>query len=585
MREEKYSNIVSENKETIEEQKEKDLSLTRELKFSALQERLDKDSEDQEEILSAEERIALAKKRLEAEQKEKLDASSDFSNLLVPEQKNKNDDDIYITKTLKPVKLPRKIFKIVFKLAFFCVFVFLLYFGTKNYLIPEVQKRFFATPLNIFEKNLEGLIDYVEKLDEFDYQDVFKVETDIKINSNIDGFAELKDYNFLTTTYYGKENNLFANQYTIAKDDASFSYTIYEKNNNMYDHFSTSSNIYNHGEITELVDESFQNRLANAYYSDFPKKLILKELNLLKDELMEENITSTDDELTFNDITMSVKRISFTLEGKKLDEFLKKNEEELLKDDLINSYIDSFNIGDEADVTSNPIEEIIDELINDLDSLSINLYTDEKNKFVGVDIEENGFRTFHYYTDQANLFSIYLNLGDTNAKEDSENSTIELVGRKKSTTSSVDVLYNTKEIGSLVISAFTPEKISLTYEVYVDDIKFSGDLLIYNDHENRNIEFSVRSLGNFLNITTKDKYSKQEKIEDFDNFKTTNYLEEPYTNESSTFLNALREKNMLDAFNAYLYFLSPEEDEETETPPPAIDNGVPASPPEGAVTA
>ena len=154
MREEKYSNIVSENKETIEEQKEKDLSLTRELKFSALQERLDKDSEDQEEILSAEERIALAKKRLEAEQKEKLDASSDFSNLLVPEQKNKNDDDIYITKTLKPVKLPRKIFKIVFKLAFFCVFVFLLYFGTKNYLIPEVQKRFFATPLNIFEKNL-----------------------------------------------------------------------------------------------------------------------------------------------------------------------------------------------------------------------------------------------------------------------------------------------------------------------------------------------------------------------------------------------------------------------------------------------
>lgn len=585
MREEKYSNIVSENKETIEEQKEKDLSLTRELKFSALQERLDKDSEDQEEILSAEERIALAKKRLEAEQKEKLDASSDFSNLLVPEQKNKNDDDIYITKTLKPVKLPRKIFKIVFKLAFFCVFVFLLYFGTKNYLIPEVQKRFFATPLNIFEKNLEGLIDYVEKLDEFDYQDVFKVETDIKINSNIDGFAELKDYNFLTTTYYGKENNLFANQYTIAKDDASFSYTIYEKNNNMYDHFSTSSNIYNHGEITELVDESLQNRLANAYYSDFPKKLILKELNLLKDELMEENITSTDDELTFNDITMSVKRISFTLEGKKLDEFLKKNEEELLKDDLINSYIDSFNIGDEADVTSNPIEEIIDELINDLDSLSINLYTDEKNKFVGVDIEENGFRTFHYYTDQANLFSIYLNLGDTNAKEDSENSTIELVGRKKSTTSSVDVLYNTKEIGSLVISAFTPEKISLTYEVYVDDIKFSGDLLIYNDHENRNIEFSVRSLGNFLNITTKDKYSKQEKIEDFDNFKTTNYLEEPYTNESSTFLNALREKNMLDAFNAYLYFLSPEEDEETETPPPAIDNGVPASPPEGAVTA
>lgn len=561
MREKKFANILDdypeEVVEEIKEETQEKLSMTRELKFKELQDKIDEEdivSSVTEEVKleetdTPEETITLESSKKELKQKAK-EEKKECKAL---------QEDLYLTSSFKPLRKRfklNKLFKFIFTLLLIIGIL-----GAFGYFVvwPLYNKYMDSKPKAIFEHAIDYIADtaYNTIDSNWSYTDDFSsLEFGLMIESDED-----VDY---ANTYYGFNfgfNDTQAEEYIYIKNpetNEEYGISLLVDNDMMY-YKTTLSDIFygseNDSEINfGLYDEDGE---QISISKEEIKYFIDTERNTIKKLLLDKYIKAEADEIEIDGKTIDVTKNSYTLTGEDFEVISDKYKDILLKD---KKYLEIF-----AKIAGISVEEVKEEYFENVDTevdedytLSFNIYTIKGNKVVGFDIEENGFRILYLYYNE-DEFDFHLNLTtDEDCLEGrdcvmSNMMVLDLKGTYKDDYTEVVVEYNEDEVATLDIREFSFEKIDLDYDIDYMDFELEGTLKIDLDtdkHEYK-AEVLVDIDGTEMNIVFDLKLKDEFKLEEINPEKVEEYTEKKFNDEVESFYYALDEVGLVDEFDLW----------------------------------
>lgn len=535
MREQKYKDIMNTEEEKIEET----LSMTRELKFKDIQEQLDED------------------KPLKSNQKKTSKNNEGAKNT---KPVNSSDyEDIYLTTSFKPLKKRIKLKK-VFKI----VFIFILLAGITGSFVyfiglPMYKKYNDSKPKIIFNHTVDFLSNKLTSVVENVYYEKDTIYSDINFNldSNMESLKILKDYTYGYQIGINPHEKIYEDIAYVKDQNEKHGFHYIEKENNAYIHLSNSENYLNLGKTEE--DDEFYN-----FYKKYLKDLsvdkeesiyvIRKELDIFKEILEPNLITSNKDELEILDETKKVTRNSFTVDKKEATRLNKKYYELVSRDDKLVEILAKMDSQTKEEYLKELEEKLKDDYEEDYKFI-INIYTMNGTEFVGFDIEENGFRRIYFYKNKEN-FSFYANF--TKDKEclkgndcvASNRKIIELTGRKKEDSTEVEVKYNNITYATLKMHSFNKEKISFDYDLKIKDYNLKGDFTLNLNLEKKeyNIDFAIKRNETYARLKLFIGLKGNEQFGRIDEDKVLKYTEETFEKEWNDFGNYLEEKELAEGY-------------------------------------
>lgn len=594
MREKKYAGVldnnVNESKNTQEDITE-ELSMTRELKFKDLQEKIDtelvdykKDNTDvfnNDSDLSKKTELSVTDDTKENDSDE--DKNKENDSVIV----NKTDDveqvkdeDIYLTTSFKPFRKRfrlKKVFKVLFTMILLiaCGLAF-----TYFVVLPFYNMYQNSRPKAIFEGSIDyianSFIDVINKgLDDTNsgllYEDInFKIDTNIS------------ELSFLSSSTLGyryavnSKDRIYEEFIYVKDDNDKYGVSYIEQQGKSYVKVSSSDNYLFYGDVDEEEDNLFY-QVINEYLESMAsiKKedmvyFIEKERDVLKELFLDKYFSFEKDEIEINGEDFVVIKNSFSLDGKSVGELLKRYNELLLKDDKyleILAEINEMSVSEVKEIYFAEIEEIEEEY-----SLVFNIYTVNGINVVGFDIEGNGFRDIYAYFKDGN-FDVHLNL---TTNEDclegndcvlSDMFVIDLYGENKDTYTDVTIKYNDQELAKLEIKSFDLEKIDFDYTINYEEESIRGDFLMMLDFENNLycLDLSSKFDDNYIDLNLNMDFGEDNDFGYVNDDKVINYTEKKLENEVDDLCLKLKELGLLDVYDFWFEFLNELTLEDVET--------------------
>ena len=539
MREKKYANVLNDDFSVIEESKiadnEEKLSMTRELKFKDLQESID-NSRSKENIVNGAtdlgdtEEVVLSIK----DYNEIRDNEKDIEDELNDEKKKENNEDIYLTTSFKPFKKRfklRKVFKFIFMLLLIVlIFVSLFFF----IILPLYNKYQSSKPKAIFDATLNYIGEQLNSIVDVSYSDsgIFNKSITIDFNSNIEELNSLNSrklgLNIFNDLVSKSEAFIF-----IEDEKDKYGFSLINDGNDVYYKFTSNENFLKTNRDNSLFSK-YEDYFNISYSKNDLNYYIDTNINILKEIITEDLISSERDEIEVNGESLSVMNNSLKLDKELIVELEKKYNNAVLNDEKLMKIVASLYNMSLEDVKKSY------ENVNTYDddySLIINIYTIKGNEFVGFDIEENGFRNIYYYINNGN-FEGHLNL---NNEEDclevgncllGNQMVIDLVGIKKGNHTEVQLMINNNEICTLEVRSFNHQKIDFNYKLNVSGVFYEGTftLDIDKDKEEYNFNVSIDYDSEYLNIMIQIKNSDKTNISEIDLEHVINYNDTLFQN-------------------------------------------------------
>lgn len=561
MREKKFANILDDYPEEvvqeIKEETQEKLSMTRELKFKELQDKI-----DEEDIPSSTEEIKVEKVEISNDEDITLELSKKELKQKAKEEKNElkvMQEDLYLTSSFKPLRKRfklNKLFKFVFSLL---IVVGVL--GALGYFVvwPLYNKYLASKPKVIFEHAIDYVADTAYNTidsnwsysDDFSYLDIgFMVEADEDV-----------DY---VNTYYGFKfgfNDNDAEEYIYIRDNETneeYGVSLLIDDDMAY-YKSTYSDIFYGMENDSEVQFGLYNDDGEkiSISKEEIKYFIDKERNTIKELLLDEYISSEQDEIEIDGKTIDVTRNSYTLTGEDFKSIREKYKDILLKDKKYLEIFAKFDGSSVDDVKENYFEYVDDD-IEDNYTLSINIYTVKGNEVVGFDVEENGFRVLYLYFNE-DEFDFHLNLTtDEDCLEGrdcvSENMiVIDLKGTYKDDFTEVVVEYNEIEVATLNIRELSFEKVDLDYEIEYMDFEIEGTLkldLNVDKHEYK-ANVLVDYEGTEMKLIVEAKYDDEFKLSEINPENVEEYSDSKVTKDLENLYYSLDEVGLVEEFDMW----------------------------------
>ena len=564
---------------------EEKLSMTRELRFKELQEKID----DEETNKIVEEAIAKSKKKVN-EQIIPMELEKEIDELLELESKKQNrrkkvlledmedekvgllndrnseedititkvsvDDELYLTSSFKPFrkriktsKVVKFFFKLLFIIALLGSFIYFVVLPLYKMLEDSRPESVFDHTLDYLQEQANLFLDSNIPIDSENYS----LEAIFDIDSNVKDLKSYVDNDFVFNLGYSSKDNLFKRGYYVQnKEKVKHGITYIEKDNYLYTKMTTNDNYLKHGLVEDkrfLIDDKLVNRDDYKYYID-------KLIKVLKESINEEDLVANKEELEIDGITIDVVRNSLELNKEQLLKLEKEIKSKLLKDEyflkvgsvILNCSLD--DIKKSYSEESNYEEDYV---------LSFNIYTTKGTKFVGFDIEENGFRNYYFYKYE-NKFEAHVNLSANNFcidEKDCMNSSrtvIDFIGTTKNDKTKVDVFLNDNDIGSLNVFDFNSDRVDFDYNIVLSDIKYQGDVLLeYNKGKKKyDVNFSLKFKDDYVKIVGNVLFDSFTGVADIDSDKVLDFNSTLSTQENLEFYSELDKLLMKDSYNIYI---------------------------------
>lgn len=568
MREKKYANVLDTDFEEnvivnndLDDDVETKLSMTRELKFKELQESIDTSEADRPELV--EEKIEEVFIDDLKEEKNILEDTDLLFDEKVSKKKKKKDvinDDIYLTASFKPFKKRirlKKIFKVLFSLILFAALgISLTYF----LIIPIYNKLQSSKPKAIFDASITYVGEQFGKIIDLTYMDmdVFDLEAIFNFESNIEELDVLTKDDFGIKVGVDPDKEVLETMYFVENNNEKHGYSIINNNNELYYKFSNSENYIKRKNNSEVVDfDSIKEMYTSKVSLDEYKYYIDANVKILKEVITDDLLTFEKDEIEIDGKSFNVVKNSLVFNKNTMEEFEKKYNEKVLKEDKllrIEALINGISVS-EVEESYNNINEYDDDF-----SLVINIYTIKGNKIVGFDVEEDGFRNIFYYNYNGK-FEAHFNLGDdTCTKEDCllENKfVIDLVGTKKDNYTEVQIMYNDEKVGTLDVRTFNYEFIDFDYDLIIGDIVLEGTVKvdINKEQEEFNFKFSFEFNNQYVDMEMKVKFYINSNIGYVDSEHIINYTDKVFNAEYSNLEEKLKEIDSLELFELFISVL------------------------------
>jgi len=490
-----------------------------------LRENLEEDSDDAKvEISIQDEEETTAEVDIEdildeASKKEEISAKElKIKEINKEDEKKKKDDDIYLTTSFKPF---RKRFRIGHFLK--VLFILLIIFGAIGSFIyyvgiPLYKKYIDSKPKIIFDHAVDyvalkanSIIDFAFASDEIIYNDI-----NFELDTNVEDYRFLNGTSYGLSSYLNIEKKLYDFSLYIKNNNNKYGVNIIKEDTDDYIKYSTSDKYIlvpkNNDEGQEKENQNLFAKLKKDLNSiniakDDTKYVINKMADIIKEMLSSDYITSSKDEIEVAKEKVKVTRNSYEI-GKKEAEALDKRYYELVtEDEKLVELLANLEELNKEEYLKKLESDVIEEYDNEY-KLIFNIYTIEGTKFVGFDIEENGFRTVYYYKNQAGDFEFYINMTedeDCLAGNDcvaNEREVLELTGEAKDNRQEVKVKYNDILYASLDVWDFNKEKINTDYEIYNKEETIKGNLTIGLDNNKKeyNITLGFKKDDEYMNF-------------------------------------------------------------------------------------
>ncbi len=574
MREKKYAEIAksSKKKEKVDSiEKEEKLSMTREMKFKELQEKMDIEDNSidvhLEEENKLEEKLEKENKPKRGRPKKKVEVTNKELGLKKPKvedlldetkeiKKTTDIDDLYLTTSFKPLrnrfkvsKLIKVLFTLICIIGMLSAFIYFIAIPVYKMIVDGQPKAIYDSSIDYIVNTLNTNLDDMSDNFDDDY-----LEYKFGITSNME---ELKAINNKKIGFgVGIDRNTKLGYATLftEKDNERYGLDILQKDNDEYIHFTGSEKYLLTEEVsqddifTSVVD--MFDELSSIKTDDY-KYIVTTNGNILKELITEEMLKSKFEEIKINNQELKVVRNTLEFDKDSMSEFLKRFSEKTLEDDkLIKLYAELF------EVSNNDIKDVFKDIVEVEDnySLTINIYSYKGNQIVGFDVEENGFVVMSYYNLDGN-FNIHINLTEDECDENEdcvlgENVIIDLIGTKQEDYTKVEINYNDEEIATLKVREFSLKKMDLDYRIIFNDLVIDGDFYYEKKEMIEKLDLMLEFGGEFIRISVESN-NDDSLIPEIPTNNIVNYSDNLFSQEYEYFLERLEEHELDGSFDLW----------------------------------
>lgn len=576
---------TTKNKRKNVESEEK-LSMTRELKFKDLQDKIDEEEADRivneaikkskskpkkkiddtferelDELLEKEAKKVKKKKESKHEKMSVVDLNDE-----VKVKKVDLEDDLYLTTSFKPFrkrfklsKLLKFLFKTLFLLALLVAFAYFVILPLFNMLNDSKPKVIFDKSLDYIQESVNNFFGGdVSNIDKFSYKFSFNVD------GNMEEISNVIDSDFVFAGAVDAKRQAFDASFFVNSKDTNYGYSILEREGTNYINFSTSDvyiKDFFENSDSSLIEKYFESlddmsRASSSEYKYYVDKIV----KTLKKLITDEDLIATKEEITIDGVTSNVVRNSLKLDKKRIEKLERDISKILIKDKKfleIEAKISETSI-DEVEKSYNEFEQYDDDYL-----LTFNIYTVKGNKFAGFDIEENGFRNIYYYNID-NKLELHLNLSSTEECRnggdcaEADRMILDFVGTKKEGEIIVDLLFNNEDVGSLIFNEFSEEKIDFDYKLIIADIMYEGNIYIKINEKEEKIElgFSFELDDEQIVVNVLYDFNTGGDVIDFDTSKALEMSTDVLQKEVDVFNYKLKVDGVLDKYTFYQYIIA-----------------------------
>lgn len=565
---------------------EEKLSMTRELKFKDLQDKIDEEEADRivneaikkskskpkkkiddtferelDELLEKETKKVKKKKESKHEKMSVVDLNDE-----VKVKKVDLEDDLYLTTSFKPFrkrfklsKLLKFLFKTLFLLALLVAFAYFVILPLFNMLNDSKPKVIFDKSLDYIQESINNFFgDDVSNIDKFSYKFSFNVD------GNMEEISNVIDSDFVFAGAVDAKRQAFDASFFVNSKDTNYGYSILEREGTNYINFSTSDvyiKDFFENSDSSLIEKYFESlddmsRVSSSEYKYYVDKIV----KTLKKLITEDDLIATKEEITIDGVTSNVVRNSLKLDKKRIEKLERDISKILIKDKKfleIEAKISETSI-DEVEKSYNEFEQYDEDYL-----LTFNIYTVKGNKFAGFDIEENGFRNIYYYNID-NKLELHLNLSSTEECRnggdcaEADRMILDFVGTKKEGEIIVDLLFNNEDVGSLIFNEFSEEKIDFDYKLIIADIMYEGNIYIKINEKEEKIElgFSFELDDEQIVVNVLYDFNTGGDVIDFDTSKALEMSTDVLQKEVDVFNYKLKVDGVLDKYTFYQYIIA-----------------------------
>lgn len=288
------------------------------------------------------------------------------------------EEDLYLTKSFKPLKVKKRLKKGFIKL--FKALILFAIIGFVGYISYDKFSEIYnmTKSVNVYKSVLKGASNTVNGiLDYIPDDNDFEIAIDVKNN--------YEEYKYFNDNQINYNFNLVGEGYEefFGVNDKGV-YTL-KNGNDAYLKYAGSDNVFKVNERNSNYAEMFNGLFINK---DRLKKIVSSDRDILISVLKDEDIKSKNEELYINDISFDVKCHSLKLSEGLIDRYLNKLFD---NSDLVNEMAEFEELS--IDEFKKQYKKDLEELKN---RIKINVYV-YKFKFVGFDVEVDGFREAYMY--------------------------------------------------------------------------------------------------------------------------------------------------------------------------------------------
>lgn len=594
--------IATTKKKRKNVESEEKLSMTRELKFKDLQDKIDEEEADRIVTEAIKKSKSKPKKKIDDTFERELDELLEKETKRVKKKKESKhekmsvvdlndevkvkkvdlEDDLYLTTSFKPFrkrfklsKLLKFLFKTLFLLALLVAFAYFVILPLFNMLNDSKPKVIFDKSLDYIQESINNFFgDDVSNIDKFSYKFSFNVD------GNMEEISNVIDSDFVFAGAVDAKRQAFDASFFVNSKDTNYGYSILEREGTNYINFSTSDvyiKDFFENSDSSLIEKYFESlddmsRASSSEYKYYVDKIV----KTLKKLITEDDLIATKEEITIDGVTSNVVRNSLKLDKKRIEKLERDISKILIKDKKfleIEAKISETSV-DEVEKSYNEFEQYGEDYL-----LTFNIYTVKGNKFAGFDIEENGFRNIYYYNID-NKLELHLNLSSTEECRnggdcaEADRMILDFVGTKKEGEIIVDLLFNNEDVGSLIFNEFSEEKIDFDYKLIIADIMYEGNIYIKINEKEEKIElgFSFELDDEHIVVNILYDFNTGGDVIDFDTSKALEMSTDVLQKEVDVFNYKLKADGVLDKYTFYQYIIAFIGSMGTETETPVQDS-------------
>lgn len=582
----------NEEKETEEVDK---LSLTREIKFKELQEQIENDEKavTREIVLEPSKPKKTSKKEtpevsVEEPKKAKKGSRKKKETKEIVEKKESKDDDVtitkidlkklseidgvdvdkdlektinedlYLTTAFKPAKkrvkkIVKKIIALIITLGIIAALIFFV-------LIP-LYKKYNTSSKEIFTKNIDSFTNYLKSLNLSSTSLEGNVDNmSIYLETNNPNYKSINNYEIVGKIENDIDNNAITISTNVIKDGNKAGYTFYKIEDELYLNITNSENIIKFDEeidkeiskeiskeIMDMLDgySKSQTTQQNEITYDDAIYLIIKYFEVYKNFLNEDDITKQKEKLTVNNKDISVTRYTHELNKEQSASLDKLMYDMLINDNRCLKVLSKTYHKDGTELKEALKEDYLNNDYDENYTQKVNIYTKNIDEFVGIDIEENGFRTLYYYSND-NYFDFLIDVSkdeneknDTDKNNDSDKKNEEDTKKIYQITKSVEndrdkivIQHNGKEVLKLYPTTLSNTDIVTDYQINIDDNTYSGNLNMHLTNNGGAFDVMINYKEYYYHIKGEVSKTSSKKISSFDKDKI---IETNFENMSQEF--------------------------------------------------